>query len=151
MQKTNNIYNYKTNKNKNEETHFLYIKGRITIKAFLLRVLLSVIIYISVNLINLYYIIPKKEIAKPYDTTFNTTVSYFDSFYTLILPIFLILFIIIQGIKRIHDINKSGWFICIPLYNLILLFSKGSIGSNKYGIDPKPSKNVTYYDEIKNN
>lgn len=46
-------------------------------------------------------------------------------------------FIIIQGIKRIHDLNKSGWFVLIPIYNLVLFLTKGTKGDNKYGADPR--------------
>ena len=43
------------------------------------------------------------------------------------------------AIRRMHDINKSGWFILIPIYNLILYCQAGDIGDNQYGADPKPS------------
>jgi len=50
---------------------------------------------------------------------------------------------IIITIKRLHDINKSGWLsilMFIPLANIWLLFvtsfSKGTTGENKYGEDP---------------
>ncbi|MHC0439412.1 DUF805 domain-containing protein [Flavobacterium sp. 3-210] len=41
------------------------------------------------------------------------------------------------AIRRMHDINKSGWFILIPIYNIILLATEGEKGSNQYGPDPK--------------
>lgn len=41
------------------------------------------------------------------------------------------------GVRRMHDIDKSGWFFLIPIYNIFLLFRKGTIGENKYGEDPK--------------
>lgn len=41
------------------------------------------------------------------------------------------------GVRRMHDVNKSGWFFLIPIYNLILLFTEGTTGSNDYGSDPK--------------
>jgi len=41
------------------------------------------------------------------------------------------------GVRRIHDVGKSGWFLLIPIYNLILLVSEGDRGSNYYGPDPK--------------
>jgi len=40
------------------------------------------------------------------------------------------------AIRRIHDVNKSGWFILIPIYNLILTLTTGTKGANKYGPDP---------------
>jgi len=41
------------------------------------------------------------------------------------------------GVRRIHDGNKSGWFILIPFYNLYLLIIEGDKGANEYGEDPK--------------
>lgn len=37
------------------------------------------------------------------------------------------------GIRRMHDHNKSGWYILIPIYNVILFFTKGDSEENKYG------------------
>jgi uncharacterized membrane protein YhaH (DUF805 family) len=41
------------------------------------------------------------------------------------------------GIRRMHDVNKSGWYLLIPLYNLILALTDGTKGDNQYGPDPK--------------
>ncbi len=41
------------------------------------------------------------------------------------------------GVRRMHDVNKSGWFILIPIYNLILYCTEGTQGPNQYGPDPK--------------
>ncbi|HBB56655.1 TPA: DUF805 domain-containing protein [Patescibacteria group bacterium] len=41
------------------------------------------------------------------------------------------------GVRRMHDVNKSSWFILIPIYNLILAVTDGTKGDNKYGHDPK--------------
>jgi uncharacterized membrane protein YhaH (DUF805 family) len=43
------------------------------------------------------------------------------------------------GIRRMHDVNKSGWFLLIPIYNLILACTEGTKGDNDYGTDPKES------------
>jgi uncharacterized membrane protein YhaH (DUF805 family) len=47
-----------------------------------------------------------------------------------------------MGVKRLHDLNKSGWnylLFLIPLVGLllglILLFKRGTKGSNQYGPD----------------
>jgi uncharacterized membrane protein YhaH (DUF805 family) len=44
---------------------------------------------------------------------------------------------IAAGVRRMHDVGKSGWFILIPLYNLILAVTEGNAGDNEYGNDPK--------------
>jgi uncharacterized membrane protein YhaH (DUF805 family) len=48
------------------------------------------------------------------------------------------------GVRRLHDVNKSGWFyliVIIPLigaiWMFILMVSEGTDGSNQYGPDPK--------------
>ncbi len=41
------------------------------------------------------------------------------------------------GIRRMHDVGKSGWYLLIPIYNLILTFTDGEKGENQYGSDPK--------------
>tara|TARA_E500000331_G_C16991367_1_gene597911 strand:- start:313 stop:654 length:342 start_codon:yes stop_codon:yes gene_type:complete len=48
------------------------------------------------------------------------------------------------GVRRIHDSNKSGWFVLlslipiIGLYVLVLLIQDGTKGKNRFG--PKPKK-----------
>lgn len=52
------------------------------------------------------------------------------------------------AIRRLHDLDKSGWFYLIslvPVVNallgLYLLFAKGTEGDNQYGPDPLAPKN----------
>lgn len=44
------------------------------------------------------------------------------------------------AVRRMHDVNKSGWYLLIPVYNLILALTAGTKGDNKYGPDPKSVK-----------
>ncbi|MDO5969217.1 DUF805 domain-containing protein [Flavivirga aquimarina] len=41
------------------------------------------------------------------------------------------------GVRRMHDAGKSGWFLLIPFYNLILACTDSEAGSNKWGPNPK--------------
>jgi uncharacterized membrane protein YhaH (DUF805 family) len=41
------------------------------------------------------------------------------------------------GVRRMHDCGKSGWFLLIPIYNLVLACTEGDQGENEYGPDPK--------------
>jgi uncharacterized membrane protein YhaH (DUF805 family) len=41
------------------------------------------------------------------------------------------------GVRRMHDVGKSGWFLLIPIYNLVLAVTPGSAGPNEFGADPK--------------
>ena len=51
------------------------------------------------------------------------------------------LFVFIPGIavlvRRMHDVDKSGWYCLIPIYNLVLACTEGTPGGNQYGPDPK--------------
>ena len=41
------------------------------------------------------------------------------------------------GVRRMHDVGKSWWYLLIPIYNLVLACTEGEKGENKYGPDPK--------------
>jgi uncharacterized membrane protein YhaH (DUF805 family) len=41
------------------------------------------------------------------------------------------------AVRRMHDVGKSGWFVLIPIYNLVLAVTEGTKGPNEYGPDPK--------------
>jgi len=36
-----------------------------------------------------------------------------------------------------HDVGKSGWFVLIPIYSLILACTGSQDGDNEYGPNPK--------------
>ena len=75
----------------------------------------------------------------PYD------LSVLMAFLTLALVFVMLMSIIatvINGIKRLHDLNQSGWLYIIAmipyigsLFGLFLLFWKGTTGKNDYGSD----------------
>ena len=54
------------------------------------------------------------------------------------------------GIRRLHDLDKSGWFYLlalVPFVSLVLLFwfcQKGTTGSNTYGSDPLGSDSAVF-------
>jgi uncharacterized membrane protein YhaH (DUF805 family) len=41
------------------------------------------------------------------------------------------------AIRRMHDVGKSGWYMFIPIYSLILACTEGEHRTNQYGPDPK--------------
>ena len=41
------------------------------------------------------------------------------------------------GVRRMHDAGKSGWYLLIPIYSLILACTDSEEGSNKWGANPK--------------
>ncbi len=62
---------------------------------------------------------------------FNNLSLYYIYVLSIIIPSISV------GVRRMHDVNKSGWYILIPIYNLILYCTPGTEGPNQYGSDPK--------------
>jgi Na+-translocating ferredoxin:NAD+ oxidoreductase subunit E len=72
---------------------------------------------------------------------FNIILSIIPSLFGFeILSSIYALFILIPsvavGVRRMHDIGKSGWYILIPVYSFILALKKGDEVTNKYGEVP---------------
>jgi uncharacterized membrane protein YhaH (DUF805 family) len=41
------------------------------------------------------------------------------------------------GIRRMHDIGRSGWWILFPVVNLVMFCLDSQSGPNEYGPNPK--------------
>jgi uncharacterized membrane protein YhaH (DUF805 family) len=69
----------------------------------------------------------------------DTNVSFFGGLYS----IFVLIPSIAVGIRRLHDTDRSGWWLLlalVPLANIVLLIfliEDGTQGPNQYGADPK--------------
>ena len=49
------------------------------------------------------------------------------------------------AIRRMHDQDKSGWWILFPIVNIVFLFLEGTKGPNRFGPDPKdPGSAATF-------
>ena len=155
MAKAQNFYEYKTPKSGDYEVSYFIPKGRIRRRIFFLRLLLVAVLLVISNLVMEFYFADKYIYWQNFghgevrNKTFLIQYNVFFVFNFYILPILLALFLLIQGAKRMHDVNKSGWWFLVPLYNIVLSFFRGTVGQNNYGIDPKPAKKVKYYDELK--
>lgn len=72
------------------------------------------------------------------DATFGTfdeesKIGYINLAYGLV----VLLPNIAVNIRRMHDVGKSGWYMLIPIYNIVLAATPGEVGENQYGSDPK--------------
>ncbi len=47
-----------------------------------------------------------------------------------------------------HDINKSGWYMVIPFYNLYLASLPGDEETNMFGPNPRINKDIFKYEKI---
>jgi uncharacterized membrane protein YhaH (DUF805 family) len=101
------------------EKSILSASGRIRRTTFWTRWLIIFVINIALTVLQ--------------GTTREQGIIIFTGLVSLVLAIFMI----IQGVKRMHDVNKNGWYIIIPIYNIILAFTDGTPGINEYGDDPK--------------
>ena len=45
--------------------------------------------------------------------------------------------LIAAGWRRMHDTGRAGWWIIVPIANIIFAASPGTVGPNQYGPDPK--------------
>ena len=95
-----------------------------------------------------------------YFTLFSTIISWGFSYLgiamdfpwiSLVYSFGIILPSIAVGVRRMHDVGKSGWYILIPIYNLILACTDSEVGQNQYGPNPKGiGNNDNYDDQISN-
>lgn len=107
--------------------NFWSSKGRIRRSTYVLRLLSMIIPYTLFA-----FLYEENEIS---ETLFS------------LISFILFIAIAIQAIKRLHDINKSGWYYLlffVPIANLVLglylLFVDGTIGNNNYGPSPKQNQ-----------
>jgi uncharacterized membrane protein YhaH (DUF805 family) len=45
------------------------------------------------------------------------------------------------GVRRLHDSDRRGWWILLPIANLVFLCQDGTRGENRFGADPKARSN----------
>lgn len=115
--------------------NFFTHKGRLNREPYILRVTVVTLIYIA-DFATLLYIdtIPMRELTD------------FGVFLAVILSIALIILavsIFCLAIRRLHDLDRSGWWVLlsfVPIINFIfglyLMFRKGVAGGNRFGADP---------------
>lgn len=61
------------------------------------------------------------------DTALGTDMFANIAWLVLILPSFA------ASVRRLHDTDNSGWFILVPIYNIILLCTASTPGPNRFG------------------
>ncbi|MBN2173784.1 MAG: gliding motility-associated ABC transporter substrate-binding protein GldG [Bacteroidales bacterium] len=132
-----NIIRMKTYTDFSSGNNFININGRVKrLTFFLQRFILNLFLTICGYLIYTYY-----YFAEP------GLLLFLLSSILVIIVISMIILIIILNIRRLHDINSSGWFVLLllvpiinVLFDLLILFIPGSKGQNKYGPDPRIKK-----------
>jgi len=126
-----NDYFFDTIKNRYEE-----VQGRETRSEYWYFVLFSIIFSILFTLIDMFILNPAMGI--PPESANQAGILSFIFILAMLLPR------ITLGVRRLHDIGKSGWWyllVLIPIIGaLILLFffvQDSQLGTNIYGSNPK--------------
>jgi uncharacterized membrane protein YhaH (DUF805 family) len=60
-----------------------------------------------------------------------------NSWLTTVLELALFLPGLAVSIRRMHEVHHSGWWVLLPLWNIVLFCRAGDVGDNQYGTDPK--------------
>ena len=112
----------------------LDFKGRSTRREFWLFYLQSILVIIAAGLL--------AEIAKALGA--SEAIIGFMTIPFVLIVLFMILAQLAAGVRRIHDHDKTGWFILlgmVPLvgwiFFLIMMLTPGTPGENSYGYDPR--------------
>lgn len=132
----------------NVENSLFMSKGRIMRSSFWLRLILCLLIWCGFYCVFIfwaeadYYKYIRIGGGKIQEGAIAVQTRYkiIEILTFFIIPPILLLFSVIQAIKRAHDVNVSGWNLLIPIYNLFLLVREGTPGDNNYGINPRKSK-----------
>jgi len=72
---------------------------------------------------------------------FNNTMGFGNFGFGLVLYPLYLAFIILPalavGVRRMHDVGKSGWWLIVPIINLVFALKDSEPYENKYGSNPK--------------
>ncbi|MBU3012368.1 DUF805 domain-containing protein [Polaribacter vadi] len=110
-------------------------KGRARRKEYWMFVLINAIISI---------------LMKVLDNVFGTTYGFLneDGYLETIYSLATLVPTLAVSARRMHDVGKSGWYMLIPIYNLILFCTDGEYDVNKWGANPKHDQQELMINEI---
>ena len=95
--------------------------GRASRKEFWMFILANIVISLGLGLLEVFIgAFSKSEV----------------SIFTTIYSLFIFIPNLALGVRRMHDADKSGWVLIIPIFNFIVSLRKGNPKTNKYGPSP---------------
>lgn len=138
MEKFHKYVNYAENVNYAERETLFSIKGRLRRFTFYKRLFFILILPWSTLFISFFalYVVEDRLMQDKSTLIFVRLLSVYTIFATSLL--------VIQIIKRLHDIDLSGFYLCfyiLPIANIVItiliLFCDSQPGVNKWGPNPK--------------
>ncbi len=118
---------------------YFTFQGRLNRRSYLLRNLILMALGMLFDTI----------LSAIFDNPFHTEAlsSLLGSLLNMLLSLPLLASSLSLSIRRLHDMDKSGWYcfiLLLPLFNLLLgfclIFFRGTTGANPYGEDPLASR-----------
>jgi len=124
---------------------FFDFSGRSRRKEFWLWILLYVIIYVVAMILDVQLGLGgSSQTSSNYgDGNVGVSASFNGGILTLAWALIALIPTLAVTVRRLHDVDKSGWFILlglIPLVGFYLLYlycQPGTAGPNRFGADPK--------------
>ncbi|MDR1383768.1 MAG: DUF805 domain-containing protein [Planctomycetaceae bacterium] len=142
MAKSNDVGAIPYEKENNVEISLFQTQGRITRKAFFFRLILCVVVWLIFHAV---YVCWVASYYWEYIEIDSDKIQIYKIIDLYVIPCIFAIFILIQSVKRVHDVNLSGWFLLVPFYNLYLILVDGTDGNNSYGLHPYAEKKNPKY------
>ncbi|MGQ0660359.1 DUF805 domain-containing protein [Sphingosinicella sp.] len=113
--------------------------GRSRRKEYWMFVILYIVLYIIAGILDVQLGFATTTSTSEFgDGTASASFNMQGGMLTMILQLALLIPSIALAVRRAHDTDRSGWFILIPIYGLIIVwFFEGTRGPNRFGPDPK--------------
>ena len=118
---------------------YFSFNGRLNRKPYICRSIAATFVSIALAFL-LFFIFAGFPLSRQYK---------YPEYVWLHVTLFILIFVLTiwigfsLGVRRCHDVEKSGWWLLLGLipyinvaWGLYLIFKRGTIGQNKYGDDP---------------
>jgi len=113
--------------------------GRSRRKEYWMFVILYIVLYIIAGILDVQLGFATTTSTSEFgDGTASASFNMQGGMLTMILQLALLIPSIALAVRRAHDTDRSGWYILIPIYGIIIVwFFEGTRGPNRFGPDPK--------------
>jgi uncharacterized membrane protein YhaH (DUF805 family) len=132
---------------------FFDFSGRSRRKEFWLWILFVIIVYVVAGILDVQLGLGGSTATSSEfgDGSVSANASFSGGILTMAWALITIIPNLSVTVRRLHDVDKSGWFILlglIPLVGFYLLYlycQPGTAGPNRFGADPKGGENAEVF------